>query len=143
MFGYSEMHKRGLEAGLAWLIDAVDDGGQVPGEAIRWDHKIHRRATRRASREVSLDRCRLRTPYRSGDVAGEQLLIGVPGRIRGHVSAFLSWTRARALRLLTVPVGMRNSLAASRVLSPSRTVAWTTDNNSGDSRSNAPASSPW
>ena len=62
----------------------------------------------------------------------QRLLVGVPG-LR-HSSASLSSVRARLIRLLTVPLGMPSSAAASRVVSPSRTVAWTTARSSGERR---------
>ena len=47
-------------------------------------------------------------------------------------------SRARIIRVLTVPGGMFNNRAASRVVNPSSTVACTTARNSGDSEPQRP-----
>ena len=72
---------------------------------------------------------------RSRRPGAQRLLVGVPG-LR-HSSASLSSVRARLIRLLTVPLGMPSSAAASRVVRPSRTVAWTTACRSGERRAKA------
>ncbi len=51
--------------------------------------------------------------------------------------------RARIIRVFTVPAGIPNRRAASRVVSPSRIVAWTTARSSTGKLSIAPARSPW
>jgi DNA-directed RNA polymerase specialized sigma24 family protein len=73
-------------------------------------------------------------------VAFRELLVEVPGG--AHASSFRKARRARIIRVLTVPAGTPRRRPASRVVSPSSTVAWTTARSSGLSRSSAPARSP-
>ena len=81
------------------------------------------------------------------DVPREQVVVEVPGLIAGHViPPARSWRRcalARCSRVLTVFWGTPSIWAASFVVSPSRTVAWTTARISGLSRPSAAPRSPY
>ena len=71
------------------------------------------------------------------------VLPAVPLRVLcALLCASLRRCRARLIGLFTVPLGIPSSSAASRVLSPSSTVAWTTASSSGESRCSAAPTSP-
>ena len=92
-----------------------------------------------AVQQVLLDRRAVHRAGVPGDVAGQRGVVGVPGG--GHVSPPVRSRRrcalARRSRVFTVFSGMPSRRPASRVVRPSRTVAWTTARISGDSRSSA------
>ena len=100
---------------------------------------VHRTATLRARNDVRLDRRGAGALQLARRRKRHQLFGNVPA----HASSSLSTSRARFIRVLTVPCGMPSSRPASAVVSPSRTVDCTTARNSGESRSSAPARSPY
>ena len=80
-----------------------------------------------AGHQMGFDRCRdRRRSVPPVGVSGRRHLVEMPG----HASAPLNSVRARIIRVFTVPAGMPSSCAASRVVKPSSTVAWTTARNS-------------
>ena len=114
---------------------APPSGARSPREAVASSapRQVARGTRRRRAGEPRPTRPgwgRRRRRGRRSRVCGVQ----VPG---AHSRASRSSCRARLMRLLTVPLGMPSSVAASRVLRPSRTVAWTTARSSGESRRRA------
>ena len=130
----------------------VDLGGdRVPpsialGRVERW--RSRHGAASIAAQQMRLDRVG-RHPVDTSVAVGAQVGGGdVPsdeGAVKawcGHARASLRSRRARSMRVLTVPLGIPSSNAASFVVRPSRMVACTTARSSGASRSSARPRSP-
>ena len=138
MLAHAQAHEPRLDRAAARRVEAILDGLPRAREQPVVDERGDLLAAVRAARQVRFDREGLRFLDVAAHVARQQLGLHVPG----HASSSLSCARARIIRVLTVPAGMPSRRPASRVVSPSRTVAWTTARSCGESCRSAPPRSP-